>query len=44
MAGQIGDWKRSREALTRFMATAPPRRYEKDIREVRTVLADVPRG
>ncbi|HEY6146702.1 MAG TPA: sulfatase-like hydrolase/transferase, partial [Thermoanaerobaculia bacterium] len=44
VAGQLGDWKRAREALTRFADTAPPRRYAKDIREVRAVLATMPQG
>jgi arylsulfatase A-like enzyme/Tfp pilus assembly protein PilF len=44
VAGQIGDWKQARSALTRFADTAPPRKYAKDIREVRAVLATMPAG
>ncbi len=39
VAGQMGDWKRARAALERFVETAPPSRYRKDIAEVKTVLA-----
>ena len=43
VAGQIHDWKKARAALERFVATAPPRQYGKDIAEVRSVLADMKR-
>lgn len=39
VAGELGDWRRARQTLERFVATAPPSRYAKDIREVRAVLA-----
>jgi arylsulfatase A-like enzyme/Tfp pilus assembly protein PilF len=42
VAGQIGEWKTAREALTRFVQTAPPNRYARDIREVRSALASLP--
>jgi arylsulfatase A-like enzyme/Flp pilus assembly protein TadD len=44
VAGQIGDWKRAREAFERFVATAPRSRYGRDIREVRAALAAMPSG
>lgn len=43
VAGQIQDWKTARSALERFVATAPPKQYGKDIAEVRAVLADMKR-
>jgi arylsulfatase A-like enzyme/Flp pilus assembly protein TadD len=43
VAGQLHDWKKARAALERFVATAPPRQYGKDIAEVRSVLADMKR-
>ncbi|MGE5413731.1 MAG: sulfatase-like hydrolase/transferase [Syntrophomonadaceae bacterium] len=43
VAGQIQDWKTARVALERFVATAPPKQYGKDIAEVRAVLADMKR-
>jgi hypothetical protein len=43
VAGQLGDWKKARTYLERFVATAPPRQYGKDIAEVRGVLADMKR-
>jgi arylsulfatase A-like enzyme/Flp pilus assembly protein TadD len=43
VAGELGDWKKAREALTQFADTAPPQRYAKDIREVRGVLAAMPK-
>jgi tetratricopeptide (TPR) repeat protein len=42
VAGELGDWKKAREALTQFADTAP-KRYEKDVREVRAVLAAMPK-
>jgi arylsulfatase A-like enzyme/tetratricopeptide (TPR) repeat protein len=43
VAGELGDWRRARQTLERFVATAPPSRYAKDIREVRAVLAAMKR-
>ena len=43
VAGQLHDWKKARAALERFVATAPPKQYGKDIAEVRSVLADMKR-
>jgi arylsulfatase A-like enzyme/Flp pilus assembly protein TadD len=43
VAGQLHDWKKARAALERFVATAPPKQYGKDIAEVRGVLADMKR-
>ena len=43
VAGQIRDWKKARAALERFVATAPPKQYGKDLAEVRGVLADMKR-
>jgi tetratricopeptide (TPR) repeat protein len=43
VAGQLGDWKKARQALERFVATAPPKQYGKDLAEVRAVLADMKR-
>ena len=43
VAGQIGDWKKARAALERFVATAPPKQYGKDLAEVRGALADMSR-
>ena len=43
VAGQLGDWKTARTALERFVATAPPARYDKDLAEVRGALADMSR-
>lgn len=42
VSGELGDWKKAREALTQFADTAP-KRYAKDVREVRAVLAAMPR-
>ncbi len=41
VAGQLGDWKTARAALERFVQTAPPRQYARDLAEVRGVLADM---
>jgi arylsulfatase A-like enzyme/Flp pilus assembly protein TadD len=43
VAGQLGDWKKARTALERFVLTAPPKQYGKDVAEVRGVLADMKR-
>ncbi len=43
VAGQVGDWKLARKALERFVATAPPKQYGKDVTEVRAVLAGMKR-
>ncbi len=43
VAGQIQDWKTARLALEKFVASAPPKEYGKDIAEVRAVLADMKR-
>jgi arylsulfatase A-like enzyme len=43
VAGQMRDWKKARAALERFVATAPPKQYGKDLAEVRGVLADMKR-
>ncbi|HTR04111.1 MAG TPA: sulfatase-like hydrolase/transferase [Thermoanaerobaculia bacterium] len=43
VAGQVKDWKTARAALEKFVATAPPREYARDIAEVRSVLADMKR-
>ena len=43
VAGQLRDWKKARVALERFVASAPPKQYGKDLAEVRTVLADMKR-
>lgn len=43
VAGQAQDWKKARAALERFVATAPPKQYGKDIGEVRAVLKDMKR-
>ena len=43
VAGNVGDWETARRALERFVATAPPARYRKDIAEVKAVLADMDR-
>ncbi len=43
VAGQLRDWKKARVALERFVATAPPKQYGKDLAEVRAVLADMKR-
>jgi len=43
VAGRIGDWKRARVALERFVASAPPAQYRKDIAEVRSALEDMKR-
>ena len=37
------DWKKARAALEKFVATAPPKQYGKDIAEIRAVLADMKR-
>lgn len=43
VAGQLGEWKVARVALERFVKSAPPRQYAKDIAEVRGALADMSR-
>ena len=43
VAGQMKDWTKARAALEKFVATAPPKQYGKDIAEVRGVLADMKR-
>jgi arylsulfatase A-like enzyme/lipoprotein NlpI len=43
VAGRMGDWKKARAALERFVATAPPSQYRKDLVEVRAALADMER-
>jgi len=43
VSGQLGDWKGARAALERFVATAPPAQYRKDLAEVRSALADMAR-
>ncbi len=43
VAGQMGEWKTARAALERFVQTAPPRQYGRDLAEVRGVLADMSR-
>jgi len=43
VSGQLGDWKGAREALEKFVATAPPDKYGKDLAEVRSALADMKR-
>lgn len=43
VAGQMHEWKKARLALERFVATAPPKQYGRDIAEVRAVLADMKR-
>jgi tetratricopeptide (TPR) repeat protein len=43
VAGELGDWPRARQALTQFVDTAPPKRYGKDIQEVRAALASIPK-
>ncbi len=43
VSGQLGDWKTARAALERFVATAPPAQYKKDIADVRAALADMTR-
>jgi arylsulfatase A-like enzyme/Flp pilus assembly protein TadD len=43
VAGQLGEWKVARVALERFVQTAPPKRYARDIAEVRGALADMSR-
>ncbi len=43
VAGQVGDWKTARAALERFVSTAPPKQYARDLREVRAALADMSR-
>lgn len=43
-AGEIGNWDLARQALRQFVATAPPSRYSRDIREVKDVLAAMDRG
>ena len=44
VAGQLGDWKTARQALERFVATAPPRQYARDLAEVRGALRDMNRS
>jgi len=44
VSGQLGDWKKARAALERFVATAPPRVYAKDLAEVRGALRDMDRS
>jgi arylsulfatase A-like enzyme/Flp pilus assembly protein TadD len=43
VAGEVGDWKTARAALERFVATAPPKRYGRDIAQVRAALEDLGR-
>ncbi len=43
VSGQMKDWKKARAALEKFVATAPPKQYGKDVAEVRAVLADMKR-
>ena len=43
VAGEQGDWKLARQSLERFVRTAPPSRYRKDIEEVKGVLAAMDR-
>ncbi len=43
VAGQLGEWKVARVALERFVKTAPPRQFAKDLAEVRGALADMSR-
>jgi arylsulfatase A-like enzyme/Flp pilus assembly protein TadD len=43
VAGQLGDWKKARTALERFVATAPKAQYARDLAEVRAALADMSR-
>lgn len=43
VAGQLGDWKTARAALERFVKTAPPKQYGKDLVDVRAALADMSR-
>ena len=43
-AGELGNWKLARQALSQFVATAPPARYSRDIREVKADLAAMDRG
>jgi tetratricopeptide (TPR) repeat protein len=38
VAGELGNMKLARQALGQFVATAPPSRYGRDIREVKAVL------
>jgi choline-sulfatase len=38
VAARLGDRQRAREALQRFLATAPPARYARDLSEVRAAL------
>jgi len=44
VAGQLGDWKKARAALERFVATAPPRQYARDLAEVKGALRDMNRS
>ena len=44
VAGQLGDWKTAREALEKFVQTAPADKYGKDLGEVRSALADMKRN
>jgi arylsulfatase A-like enzyme/Tfp pilus assembly protein PilF len=43
VAGRLGDWKKARAALERFVANAPRNQYGKDIAEVRSALEDMKR-
>ncbi len=43
VAGQMHDWKKARAALEKFVATAPPKQYGRDIGEIRAVLSDMKR-
>jgi arylsulfatase A-like enzyme/Flp pilus assembly protein TadD len=43
VSGQLGDWKGAREALEKFVATAPPDKYGKDLAQVRSALEDMKR-
>ena len=43
VAGQMHDWKKARAALEKFVATAPPKQYGRDVGEIRAVLSDMKR-
>ena len=42
VAAQAGRAAQARQALTRFVATAPPARFGPDIRKARQILAQLP--
>ncbi|MBW3563302.1 MAG: sulfatase-like hydrolase/transferase [Acidobacteria bacterium] len=42
-AGRIGEWEIARESLTRFIRTAPPERYARDLDAARAMLREVER-